>query len=42
MVTKSDKEKYAELVATAYKKLMDIAEADPNAESYDEDEMEDL
>jgi hypothetical protein len=42
MVTKSDKERYAELVAEAYTKLMDIAEADPNAESYDDDEMEDL
>ena len=41
-MAKSDKEKYAELVAAAYKKLMDIAEADPNAESYDEDEMEEL
>ncbi len=41
-MVKSDKDKYAELVAAAYKKLMDIAEADPNAESYDEDEMEDL
>jgi hypothetical protein len=42
MVTKSDKEKYAELVATAYKKLMDIAESDPNAVEADEDEMEEL
>lgn len=41
-MAESDKEKYAEALAAAYTKLMDIAEADPNAESYDEDEMEEL
>jgi len=36
-----DKEKYAETIIAAYRKLMEIAEADPNADSYDE-EGEDL
>lgn len=37
-----DREKYVEAVVAAYRKIMEIAEADPNAESYDDDEMEDL
>jgi hypothetical protein len=41
-VAKTDKEKYAETIVAAYRKILDIAEADPNAESYDDDEMEDL
>jgi hypothetical protein len=41
-MVKSDKDKYAETIVAAYRKIMEIAEADPNAESYDDDEMEDL
>jgi hypothetical protein len=37
-----DKEKYAELVAEAYKKVMDIAEEVPDIKFYYDEEMEDL
>lgn len=37
-MAKSDKEKYAELVAEAYTRLMDLAEADPENEPNEEGE----
>ena len=41
-VAKLDEEKYDKSVVEAYAKIMEVAEADPNASSYDADEMEDL
>lgn len=41
-MAKLDEEKYDKSVVEAYAKIMEVAEADPNASSYDADEMEDL
>lgn len=40
-MSKSDKEKYAESLAAAYKKIMDIAFYDPATADVEESEMED-
>ena len=41
-VAKLDEEKYDKSVVEAYAKIMEVAEEDPNAYSYEESEMKDL
>ena len=41
-MAKLDEEKYDKSVVEAYAKIMEVAEEDPNAYSYEESEMEDL
>ena len=40
--TQLDPEQHSPEVIAAYRKIMEVAEQDPNAHSYDDDEMKDL
>jgi hypothetical protein len=40
--TELDPDQYSPEVIAAYQRIMEVAEEDPNAYSYDDDEMKDL
>jgi hypothetical protein len=39
-MAKSDKERYNEAVVAAYRKIIELAEVDPNADSYEPEDEE--
>lgn len=41
-MTKTDKEQYNDAVVAAYRKIIELAEVDPNADSYQPEDEEKL